>query len=140
MRAAITGRLDAPVAAATSAGGGFTRAFAAVLETAAGHSVFVKAAPITDPTADWYAREAAITAALPAAVPAPKPRWTLREAGWFVLCLDAVDGRVPALPWSRTDLTAALTAWSTAATALAAQPLVADLPRLPDLIRDELSW
>jgi hypothetical protein len=80
VRAAIAGRLG-PVASATSAGGGFTRAFAAVLQTVAGHSVFVKAAPITDPTADWYAREAAITAALPAGVPAPRPRWTLREAG-----------------------------------------------------------
>lgn len=140
VRAAITDRLGAPVASATSAGGGFTRAFAAVLETVAGHRAFVKAAPVNDPTADWYAREAAITAALPAAVPAPRPRWTMSEAGWFVLCLEAVDGHVPALPWSGTDLTAALTAWSTAATALSAAPLLPDMPRLPDLIRGELSW
>lgn len=140
VRAVIAERLSAPVASATSAGGGFTRAFAAVLTTVAGDRVFVKAAPITDPTADWYAREAAITAALPPGVPAPRPRWTLREAGWFVLCLEAVDGHVPALPWSPADLTAALTAWSTAATALAATPPVPDLPRLPDLIRDDLSW
>jgi aminoglycoside phosphotransferase (APT) family kinase protein len=140
VRAAITDRLG-PVASATSAGGGFTRAFAAVLKTVAGHSAFVKAAPITDSTADWYAREAAITAALPAAVPAPRPHWTLNAAGWFVLCLEAVDGHVPALPWSPADLTAALTAWSTAAAALSeVPPLIPDLPRLPDLIRDDLSW
>ena len=74
--------------------------------------------------------------------PPPRPRWTLREAGWFVLCLDAVDGHVPALPWSPADLTAALTAWSTAAAALSRPSPTArpDLPRLPDLIRDELSW
>jgi hypothetical protein len=141
VRDAITRRLGAPVASATSAGGGFTRAFAAVLTTVAGHSVFVKAAPITDPTSDWYAREATITAGLPAGVPAPRPRWSLREAGWFVLCLDAVDGHVPELPWSPADLTAALTAWSTAAAALSeGPPLIPDLPRLPDLIRHELSW
>ena len=145
VRNAITRRLGAEVASATTAGGGFTRAFAAVLETVAGRRVFVKAAPVTDPTADWYAREAAITAALPPEVPAPRPRWTLAEAGWFVLCLDAVDGHVPTLPWSPEDLTAALAAWSTAAKALSTPPHLAglnppDLPLLPDLIRYELSW
>ena len=59
LREAIGARLGAPVAAAASAGGGFTRAFAAVLTTAAGDRAFVKAAPLTEPLADWYAREAA---------------------------------------------------------------------------------
>jgi aminoglycoside phosphotransferase (APT) family kinase protein len=143
VRAAIARRLGAPVAAATSAGGGFTRAFAAVLTTDTGERVFVKAAPAPDPTAEWYAREHAITAALPAGVPAARPRWTIAEAGYFVLCLDAVDGRVPALPWSPGDLTAALTAWSTAATALAtpsADLLAIGLPALPEIIHAELSW
>ena len=143
LRDAIGGRLGAPVAAATSAGGGFTRAFAAVLTTDTGERAFVKAAPLQDPTAGWYAREFAVTAALPAGVRAARPRWTMAEAGYFVLCLDAVDGRVPELPWSPADLDAALGAWSDAASALAEPPpdlLAAGLPRLPDLIRDELSW
>jgi hypothetical protein len=143
VRAAIATRLGAPVASATSAGGGFTRAFAAVLTTTAGQSAFVKAVPLEDPTAQGYAREAAITAALPDRVPAPRPRWTLTEAGYFVLCLDAVAGRVPRLPWSPGDLRAALGAWSAASTALAApsgELLAIGLPRLPDLVRDELSW
>jgi hypothetical protein len=143
LRDAIGSRLGAPVAAATSAGSGFTRAFAAVLTTDTGERAFVKAAPRQDPTADWYARESAVTGALPAVVRAARPRWTMTEAGYFVLCLDAVDGRVPGLPWSHADLDAALRAWSDAASALA-QPspdlLAAGLPRLPDLIRDELSW
>jgi aminoglycoside phosphotransferase (APT) family kinase protein len=143
VREAIARRLGAQVAAATSAGGGFTRAFAAVLTTDTGERVFVKAAPAQDPTARWYAREHAITAALPAGVRAARPRWTLAEAGYFVLCLDAVDGRVPGLPWSPDDLNATLTAWSAAATALAtpsADLRAVGLPALPELVRDELSW
>ncbi|HEU4350003.1 MAG TPA: phosphotransferase [Actinoplanes sp.] len=143
VRAAIGRRLGAPVAAATSAGGGFTRAFAAVLTTDSGERAFVKAAPGRDPTADWYAREHAVTGALPAGVRAARPRWTLAEAGYFVLCLDAVDGRVPRLPWSPTDLDAALTAWSAAASALATpspELLATGLPALPAIIRDQLSW
>lgn len=143
VRAAISARLGAPVASATSAGGGFTAAFAALLETADGLRAFVKAVPLDHPTAPWYAREAAITGTLPAAVPAARPRWTMSEAGYFVLCLDAVDGHVPALPWAPAELRAALHAWSAAAAALArpAEALLGTgVPRLPDLIRDELSW
>ncbi len=143
LRDAISARLGAPVASATSAGGGFTRAFAAVLTTTGGHRTFVKAVPQADPTAHWYAREAAITAALPGRVPAARPRWTLTEADHFVLCLDAVDGRVPRLPWSPDDLRAALRAWSAASAALAVpsdELRAVGLPALPGLVRDELSW
>ena len=143
VREAISARLGAPVASATSAGGGFTAAFAALLTTAGGQRAFVKAVPLDHPTAHWYAREAAVTGALPDAVPAARPRWTLSEAGYFVLCLDAVDGHVPALPWSPDELRAALDAWSVAAAALERPSralLDTGVPRLPDLIRDELSW
>ncbi|MEU8613007.1 aminoglycoside phosphotransferase, partial [Actinoplanes sp. NPDC048791] len=44
LREAISLRLGSPVVAAAAAGGGFTRTFAAVLTTAAGGRVFVKAA------------------------------------------------------------------------------------------------
>ncbi|MFI7544963.1 phosphotransferase family protein [Actinoplanes sp. NPDC049599] len=143
LRDAISGRLGAPVARATSAGGGFTRAFAALITTADGAEAFVKAAPLTEPLAGWYAREAAVTAALPEAVPAARPRWTLEAAGHFVLCLDAVAGRVPALPWAPDDLSAALTAWLTSAVALSPPGedlLRLGLPGLGDIVRDELSW
>jgi hypothetical protein len=143
VRDAISARLDAPVVAAAGAGGGFTRAFAAVVTAANGDRAFLKAAPLTEPIADWYAREAAVTAALPAEVPAARPRWTFAEAGYFVLCLDAVEGRVPDLPWAPADLDAALGAWSTAAAALARPPdelLGLGVPPLPDLLRADLSW
>ena len=99
---------------ATTAGGGFTRGFAGVLDTAAGDRVFVKAASLADQRhlSDWYAREAAITAALPPDLPVARPRWTLTAAGYFVLCLDAIDGRTPALPWHPADLTATLGAYA----------------------------
>jgi hypothetical protein len=143
VREAISARLGAPVTAARSAGGGFTRAFAAVLSTAAGESAFVKAAPLRDPTSEWYAREHAITSALPPEVSAARPSWTLAEAGWFVLCLETIDGRIPSLPWSPSDLDAALYAWSEAAWALAdptPELLAVGLPRLPDILRAEMSW
>jgi hypothetical protein len=155
LRDAIVQRLGAPVVAAHTAGGGFTRGFAATLWTAeppgpvsaasgdgAGDRVFVKAASFGDPLADAYAREAAVTAALPPGVPAARLRWTLTAADHLVLCLDAVDGRQPALPWSDADLDAALDGWAVAADALAEPSprlLAVGLPALPDLLRGELS-
>ncbi|MEU8242174.1 aminoglycoside phosphotransferase family protein [Actinoplanes missouriensis] len=143
VREAISRRLGSPVSAARSAGGGFTRAFAALLTTEAGTSAFVKAAPLREPTAEWYAREAAVTHALPAEVPAARPLWTLAEAGWFVLALEPIDGRIPALPWQPAALDAALTAWSVSARALAEPPAgirQVGLPALPDILRHEMSW
>ena len=143
LRAAIEARLGAEVAAATTAGGGFTSGFAAVVSTSAGHRAFVKAAPAGTPQAGWYAREAAITAALPTGVPAPRLRWADTAAGHVILCLDAVDGDVPALPWRPADLTAALTAWADAAELLRDPPpalLAVGVPALADLARDALSW
>jgi aminoglycoside phosphotransferase (APT) family kinase protein len=142
VRAAVEGRLGATVTAAASARGGFTDGFASVLTTAGGR-VFVKAAPVGTPLADWYAREAAVTAALPAGIRAARPRWTLTAAGHTVLCLDAVDGRVPALPWRPAELTAALDAWAAAAALLRHPPdalAAVGLPPLAALAREDLSW
>jgi hypothetical protein len=144
LRAAVTARLGTPVVRATTAGGGFTRGFAAVLDLTGGARVFVKAACLTTQPhlADWYAREAAVTAALPAAVRAARPRWTLTAAGHRIVCLDAVDGRMPGLPWSPVALDATLTAWAAAAEALRRPPaaLVAvGLPTLSGLLRADLA-
>jgi hypothetical protein len=138
LREAISVRLGGPIVAARSAGGGFTRAFAAVITTKAGFRAFIKAAPLRDPISGWYAREASITAALPAVVSAARPRWTMTHSGYFVLGLDFVDGVVPALPWAAPELEAAVEAWTTAASALATPPL-SGLPRLTDIVRAEMS-
>jgi hypothetical protein len=143
LRTAVTDRLGAPEHTATTAGGGFTRGFAATLTTSAGHRVFVKAARSDSALSRWYAREAAITAALPDGVPTARPRWTLEAAGWTALCLDALPARVPNLPWSPDELDAVLQAWATAADLLRhPRPrAVAELglPLLADLARMELS-
>ncbi|MBM2621698.1 phosphotransferase [Actinoplanes sp. LDG1-06] len=143
LRQAVAARLGAPVADVRSAGGGFTRAFAAVLTTSSGLTGFVKAAPLKEPTSDWYAREAYITSHLPTEVAAPRPLWTMIESDYFVLCLEAVNGHVPALPWSPPELEAALNAWSTAAEALATPSrdlLEVGVPPLPEILRGEMSW
>lgn len=145
LRTAIAARLGSPVVWATSAGGGFTRGFAGVLDTASGQRFFVKAASLEHERhlADWQYREVAITGALPAAVPAARPRWSLTAAGYYATCLDAVDGAVPQLPWSPPQLRAALDAWATAAEALADPPaelLAIDLPPLSYLLEHDLSW
>lgn len=145
LRAAVAGRLGAPVSTARVASAGFTRGFAAVLETADGRRAFVKAASLAEQRhlVDWYAREAAVLDRLPAGLPVPRPRWSVSAAGWYALGLDAIDGRMPALPWSAADLDATLAGYAEVATALAGAPpeLVAlGLPRLADLARDDILW
>lgn len=145
LRAAVADRLGAPVSAARVAGAGFTRGFAAVLDTADGGRAFVKAAPAAGQPrlVDSYAREAAILDRLPADLPAPRPRWTLHEAGWFVLCTDAVDGHTPRLPWAPTELDAALAGYAQVAAALADAPAgltALGLPHLADLARSDILW
>ncbi|HEU4426250.1 MAG TPA: phosphotransferase [Pilimelia sp.] len=145
LRTAIEARLGAPVTSATTAGGGFTRGFAAVLTTAGGDRAFVKAAALdTQPDlADWYGRETVITASLPERVPAARPRWAATIAGHFVVCFDAIDGHMPELPWRSEELDAALAAWAVAADELRVPPpylAALDLPRLTDLLRSDLSY
>jgi aminoglycoside phosphotransferase (APT) family kinase protein len=67
----------------------------------------------------------------------------MADSGYFVLCLEAVDGHVPALPWSPTELGAAMETWATAAEALAHPTpdlLAVGLPPLPEILRAEMSW
>ncbi|HEY8451083.1 MAG TPA: phosphotransferase [Natronosporangium sp.] len=145
LRSAIERRLGSPVVNAATAGGGFTRGFAALVRTASGDRAFVKAASLEHQPhlVDWYVREAAVTDALPAGVPAPRTRWTLTVAGWFVSCLEAVEGRMPVLPWRPDDLAAALAAYAATAAALREPPdelLALGIPKLSDVARTDLSW
>ncbi|WP_373321781.1 phosphotransferase family protein [Micromonospora okii] len=145
LRAAVTARLGAPVSEARVAGAGFTRGFAAVLETADGRRTFVKAASLAEQRhlVDWYAREAAVLDRLPAGLPVPRPRWSVAAAGWYALGLDAIDGRTPALPWAPADLDATLAGYAEVAAALADPPpdlAALGLPRLADLAREDILW
>lgn len=108
VRAHVVGWTGEPVDV-RSAGGGFTRGFAATLTAADGRSSFVKAVPESVPhIAASYRREAQVHAVLPASAPTPR----LRHEGsvdadgdtWVVLVLEHVDGRMPGLPWTDHDL------------------------------------
>ncbi|HET8657636.1 MAG TPA: phosphotransferase [Micromonosporaceae bacterium] len=141
VRSGIEQRLGAPVAEARSAGGGFTRGFAAVLRTTTGGRAFVKAAPAGTPVAAAYAREAEVTVLLPADVPAARLRWTATVADWYAICLDPVDGHMPRLPWDPAELDAALAAWAAAAAALRHPPpglLALGLPAFADIAASDL--
>jgi hypothetical protein len=144
LRAAISERLGAEVVTTRPAGGGFTGGFAAVVETAAGDLAFIKAADLATQRylADSYYHEVLITTALPDAVPAPRSRWSLAAGDWYAICLEAVDGAMPGLPWSPADLAATLDAWAATADALQAPPaklIALDLPRLDEIMRTEMS-
>ena len=81
-----------------------------------------------------------MTAALPACVPAARPRWSATVDDWFILCLDAVDGHMPGLPWRPVELDAALAAWATAAQALREPPPVdVDLPHFSDACQESFT-
>jgi hypothetical protein len=145
VRDAVQRRLGSPVVVSHLAGGGFTRGFAAVLGLADGGRVFVKAAPtLTAPhLADWYVREHAVVDALPPGLPVPRPRWLLETDGYLVACADAVDGRIPALPWRAAELDEVLRAYADLAAALVepgAGLLALGLPRFADLARHDLAW
>ena len=144
LRAAIETRLGAPVRAARTARGGFTQGFTALLETADGDRAFVKAASLAEQwhLCDWYAREAAVTAALPAGLPVPRPRWTLSAGDWYALCLEPIDARMPGLPWHPDELSATLTGYARLADALREPPaalLALHPPRLAELAREDLA-
>ncbi|MFS8480203.1 MAG: aminoglycoside phosphotransferase family protein [Micromonosporaceae bacterium] len=139
VRAAVEAHLGAPVTTVRLARGGFTRGFAAVLTPASGEPVFVKASS-DDYLVYAYGREAELTAALPACVPAARPRWSATVDDWFILCLDAVDGHMPGLPWRPVELDAALAAWATAAQALREPPpFDVDLPHFSDACQESFT-
>jgi len=123
LRAAITARLGSPVTEAKVTGTGFTSGFAAVLTTSSSGRFFLKAAPMNEPASEWYAREAAFTSVLPSLVPTKPLLWSAEVEGFFVLCLEAIEGaRVPALPWHPAELSAALNALTAASEALSDPP------------------
>lgn len=122
-RCALTHRLGSPVTEAQVTGTGFTPGFAAIVSPQDDERFFIKAAPLDEPASEWYAREAAFTSALPSGVPTARLLWSERLGGFFVLCLEAIEGaRVPALPWHPAELSAALCALAAAFDALRAPP------------------
>jgi len=131
VRGVFTDRIG-PVVSAHTAGGGFTPAFAGLLTASDGSRHFLKAAAVGTLCAGWNEREADVIAALPARIPAPRVRRTARGHGWFLLCLEPIDGRMPHQPWHPHELTAALEAQTVISQQLARPPAgLRELMRVP---------
>ncbi|HEY1177115.1 MAG TPA: phosphotransferase [Phytomonospora sp.] len=119
VRVLIERELKGPIASAPPAGGGFTGGFAAVVSSAEGRSLFVKAAGPDKPHVEGsYRREAEINRALPEGLPAPEMLFAEDAGDWIVLGFEAVEGRAPTLPMAPADLDVMLDAWARAAEAL----------------------
>ncbi len=110
VRRLVESRCGSPVVAAESQGGGFTPAFASVLECADGSRHFVKAASVVAQRAfaESYREEGTRLRRLPAATPAPALRWMHDDGEWVVLGIEHVEARPPARPWRHDDLAGAL--------------------------------
>lgn len=118
VRSAICGEVG-EVVDVVVAGSGFTPAFAGTVTNALGERFFVKAADTATEFGRANIREADVLAALPAHLPVPTLRWSQVMAGWSVLCLSVVDGRMPGQPWTAADLDVVLDAQAVIADALA---------------------
>jgi hypothetical protein len=93
------------------AASGFTHGFAAVVQSSSARSLFVKAAPSSDPFIHpAYVREAEVLSLLPQALPIPQLYRSLTvddgPEQWQVLCFEAIDGYMPGDPWTAADLEA----------------------------------
>lgn len=106
VRAALERRLGSPVVSAITQPKGFSPGLAARLVLEDGRRCFVKAvSEAANPdTPDIHRREARILADLPAEAHAPRLLWTYDAEGWVALCLEDIDGRHPAEPWTEDDL------------------------------------
>lgn len=106
LRRLIERRCGSPVVRATSQGGGYTPAFASVLECEDGTRHFVKAASLKAQRtfAASYRAEAHILAALPEVVAAPRLLWSHDRDDWVVLGIEHIEATCPRRPWRTADL------------------------------------
>jgi len=130
VRRGVEDVLGSPVVRATSQPGGFSPGSADRVRTRDGRRAFVKAVGLTlNPDSPGIHRDEARTAGwLPADLPVPALHGVVDVDGWVALVLDDVDGTVPALPWTRPDLDAALRALED----LAQRATPCPVPGLPD--------
>ncbi|MDI2127445.1 phosphotransferase family protein [Yinghuangia seranimata] len=109
--AALTDRLGAPVASATTRPGGFSGGVAARAVLTDGRTVFVKGCPVDHPVVAqyeveaWFGRRLADWTPGP---PAPALLGELTAAGWYLLLFEDVDGHDARLA-DPADLAACLT-------------------------------
>ena len=130
VRAAIEDVLGFPVVRAESQSGGFSPGVAARVHGPAGEQAFVKAVSSeANPLApELHRDEARFTALLPPDHPSPRLLGSYDDGTWVALVLEAVDGRPPAVPWTETELDAAVEA-------IRRQGRVAAVPELPTIVQ-----
>lgn len=99
---------SAVVAASAPVEAGFGGQYAGTVRLADGSHAFAKAAPqeLEFPVASLR-REAEVLAQLPATVPCAALRACVDTAGWVLLAVDHLEGRMPGQPWTVADLGAA---------------------------------
>jgi len=128
LRAALEERLGSAVIQATTQPKGFSPGLAARVVLEDGRRAFIKAvSEASNPdTPDIHRREARILAELPAVAPAPRLLWTYDAGGWVALCLQDIEGRHPAEPWTSNDLDLVIAALTKMAGDLTPSPLAVD--------------
>jgi hypothetical protein len=131
VRAGIEKILGAPVKEWSSQQGGFSPGTADRVLTSTGQRAFVKAVgtALNEHSPAIHRKEAANTAGLPPGIPSPALIGTFDDGDWVALILADVEGRVPGIPWSLTDLTLVLDALLD----LARTPVPPALEHLPSL-------
>ena len=126
LRARVESLLGGSVQSAHTQPGGFSPGVAARLTLRTGRRAFVKAVGDLNPDSpDLHRAEARIAAALPAQTPAPRFLGCVDADGWVILAYEDVDGRQPAQPWRRQELTRVLDAIADLAAALTPAPIEA---------------
>jgi len=113
-----------PPASARDVPGGFSPGATTVLDCPRG-AIFVKAvgAGLNPDSPELHRREAVVSAKLPLAPELPRLLDVYDDGDWVALAFVAVDGRPPAHPWDRRELSAAVRALDALHHALTPNPL-----------------
>ncbi len=127
VRLEVEALLGAAVDQAVTQPGGFSPGVAARVRLTDGRRAFVKAVSRAQnaDTPDMHRSEARIAAALPPAVPAPRLLGVHDDGSWVALLYEDVEGRMPAQPWRRDELTRVLGALADLAEAVTPSPVTA---------------
>src|SRR4051794_15654966 len=112
VRTEIETRLGAAVVVAAGQAGGYSPSLAARCRLSDGRRVFIKAVSSDqNPQSPVMLRaEMAATAALPDDVPAPRLLDALDDGLWVAAVFEDIDGRLPHVPWDRSELQRVLAA------------------------------
>ncbi len=125
VRNAVETRLGSRVNKAITQSGGFSPGVAARLLLRDGRRCFVKAV-CSDPNPDspgMHRREARVAGALPATVPTPRFLFALDDGEWVTLAFEDADGRPPAMPWRKEELSMVLSTIGQMAVSLTPSPI-----------------